>query len=140
MSRYALILVIASALLVGACGPVYRTSYQFSPPESPRGRECANRCQATLQQCEANASYTHEQCLNRAEKSYQTCEARKKYEPDPKKGWKKPLCVENCIDCARPYCAKADTEPCNERYRTCYVNCGGTVEKTVTCTSNCDAR
>lgn len=127
-------------LLLNACGPVYRTTYQLSPPDSARGRSCVNTCQATLQQCEATETYAHEECENRAERGYQACEARKTYEPDPKKGWKKPVCVENCLDCSRAYCAPPDNDKCESRYRDCYVNCGGTVETIVECTSNCDAR
>ena len=134
------ILLVLGALLLGGCGPVYRTTYHFSPPEGQRARECVNACQATQQQCEANETYAYEQCQNRAERSVQACESRKRFEPDPKKGWKKPVCVENCVSCNRPYCASASTERCNERYRACYATCGGTVEKTVECTSNCDAR
>lgn len=127
-------------LLLTACGPVYRTTYHFTPPDSQRGRECVNACQATLQQCEANATFAHEQCLNRAERSVQACESRKKYEPDPKKGWKNPICVENCLACSRPYCDDPDNDLCDNRYRECYATCGGTIEKIVECTSNCNAR
>lgn len=131
---------LLAALLLAGCGPVYRTTYQFSLPDSQRARECVNACQATRQQCEGNAEYAHQQCMNRSEQAYQNCEARKSYEPDPKRGWDKPKCVKNCISCSRPYCSQPDKGACESRYRDCYVACGGTVEKTVECTSNCDAR
>ena len=134
------VLALASLLLMTACGPSFKTTYHFTLPDSQRGRECVNRCQATLQQCEGNATYAHEQCENRAEQAYQRCEARKTYEADPKKGWKKPICVENCVRCKRPYCAPLNTRKCDKRYRQCFETCGGVVDKRVTCTANCDAR
>lgn len=134
------ILGFLGALLLSGCGPVYKTTYHFTPPDSQRGRECVNACQSTQQQCESNENYTYEQCKNRAERSYQACESRKKFEPHPKKGWKEPKCVENCQDCSRPYCSSPDDDKCAERYRECYRTCGGSIEKTVTCTSNCDAK
>ena len=106
---------------------------------TPNSGWCVNACQATLQQCEGNASYVREQCLNRAEDSYQRCEARKTYQADPKKGWKSPVCVENCVRCRRPHCAPANTRSCDTRYRQCFETCGGRVDKHVECTAHCDA-
>jgi len=140
VSSRAAALVLAACAALCACGPVYRTTYQFQPPDSQRGRECVNACQATRQQCEGNAEYAYQQCMNREESRYQMCEARKSFEPDPKKGWDKPQCVKNCAPCPKPFCRQPDKASCDERYRDCYVNCGGTVEKTVECTSNCNAR
>ncbi|MCB1888173.1 MAG: hypothetical protein KDH20_11255 [Rhodocyclaceae bacterium] len=131
--------LLLSAILLAGCGPVYRTTHHFTLPDSQRGRECVNACQATRQQCEATAEYAYQQCMNREESRYQMCEARKSFEPDPKKGWDKPRCVNNCAPCPRPHCRQADVKTCDARYRDCYVSCGGTIETSVECTRNCDA-
>ncbi len=99
-----------------------------------RGRECINQCQVPLELCEANARQTYEACLTRAEYAYQRCEARKRYSDSDKN-----KCVENCY-CGRDYCRDPQVDTCQERYRTCYTNCGGKIKSETVCTANCDKR
>ena len=129
------LVVLPAFLALSSCGPVYQTTYDFTPPRSFEGRQCINVCQMTQQQCEANETMRHESCEARTEAAYDRCESRKIYRYDHEKG--KTKCVENC-SCWKESCDEPDLELCQQRYRECYENCGGRVDAYTRCVANCD--
>jgi|GEM_PF-2945214 hypothetical protein len=38
-------LLLGMALMLAACGPIYKTQYIYIPPESPEGRQCLAQCE-----------------------------------------------------------------------------------------------
>jgi hypothetical protein len=127
------VLVISLLSIVTGCAPVYRTFYEYKPIASGTGKKCANECIYIKQQCESNAIQSFNACQARVELAYQGCMSRQVFGYDNEGVWG---CQQNCF-CFRDSCT--DTTPsCEEPYKDCYVNCGGTVVATTQCVSNCE--
>ena len=118
-----------------ACGPVYQTSYSYSPPPSLKSTSCINHCQTNQQDCEWQEEQRYQACEDRASADYNICESNKIYGYNYKK--KRTECVANCY-CSRTSCSAPNIERCTTRYNSCYVGCGGTVVSTTQCVSNCE--
>lgn len=128
-----LLLLLLAA--VCSCGPVYQTTFSYSPPSDLPGNTCLNGCQSNQQQCEWNERSLHQECERRAEMDYNFCESGKRYSYNYKK--KRTDCVENCY-CSRDTCPEPNIPLCTDRYNSCYVGCGGTVVATTQCVSSCE--
>lgn len=127
--------LLPAILIFCSCGPIYHTSYSYTPPGNLRGNECANNCQSVQQDCEQDEKETYRDCQSQAELQYALCQASQVKIYNPKNG--KVECVSNCY-CSRNYCAEPTFQICTDRYNTCYLNCGGTVLATTQCVQNCE--
>lgn len=125
--------LVCLSVILSACAPQYRTFYEYKPISSPSDRQCVNGCLVIKQQCEATAIASYNSCETRAEIAYQACEGRKVYGYDDKGNW---TCLYNCF-CLRDSCTNYAAN-CEEPYKDCYVNCGGTVVATTQCVQNCE--
>ena len=106
-----------------ATGPVYRTSYFYTPPETPEGKACVYQCEFSKIQCEELEDLKKELCEEKAELKYERCML------DKKEG-------EYCSN-ERWQCS-ANSRRCETMYRSCYQACGGRVESETECVGNCD--
>jgi hypothetical protein len=112
-SRFVAVLV--TALVVAGCGPTIR--YVYTPPASPEGRVCTSQC--------ANAQ---QQCHNQQDAAYQSCQrqhdaAMRNYQACKDAGGKQ------CQ--SPPYCSSSSRSDCENPYKQCYTNCGGTIQTIV---------
>ena len=117
-----------------SCGPVYKTNYTYIPPENEEGKSCIFQCDNTKLQCYQLEDMRYQRCLDRADRDYYRCEANRRYVYNYKK--KRRECRHNCY-CFRSSCSQT-REVCDDRYRTCYQTCGGSVTSETVCVSNCE--
>ena len=120
-------ILVSLCLAATACGPVYSTTYSFIPPENANGRACIFQCESAKTQCQHIEDLERDRCESRSDLEYERCEARndRVYKDDDKEY------------CYREYCS-VDYTNCDDRYRSCYQNCGGKVNATTVCTAFCD--
>jgi hypothetical protein len=110
-----LALIVVCYLNVG-CGPVYDSDYSFTPPSTPEGSSCVNKCKNARASCEQDVDARLKDCERRTQRE---CEGRQ--------------------DCYTPYyCGVPDYEQCESQYRSCYQSCGGTVKSEEICVMGCD--
>jgi hypothetical protein len=114
-------LFIASLLLSG-CQTI---RYELHPPVTEMGRVCVTQCAAIRESCRGNkilrARSEKAECEHEAERSLRACLST----ADSK---------ERRADCEKkkPGCwSHEDDARCEDEYRACYVQCGGTVLKIV---------
>lgn len=151
----ALSAVVAALLLLAtaACGPVYKTQYDYAPPPSPDGPQCVASCNQSRGQCDAQCYQRQRQCEARAE-----TEAEQDYLVALEE-WR----VEGQVRMTGLAGAARDAElarlneikprrssyrgstshckadcGCEVQYNACYRRCGGTVREHRVCTAFCD--
>lgn len=122
--------VIALTITVAACGPVYRTTYDYIPPEDAAGKQCLNQCLQMFEMCRSSAENRAAQerasCQQNATLAYAACLATAKTDLERSR-------CSSTSSCNR----EADISQCNSEYRLCYRNCGGTVKSREVCVSGC---
>ncbi len=121
--------IAAILLLLGlcSCGPIYETRHSFTPPKSAEGRNCTFQCQTVKMQCQQIEEMQEQRCNENARWQQRRCQQ------DLENRGKK----ERWYDCGLETCT-ADSERCEETYRSCYQSCGGRVDSTSVCTYNCE--
>ena len=119
--------VIGLCLFFSACGPIYNTDYQFTPPSSTTGRVCTQQCENSKFQCQQMEEMSADRCRDRAQIEQQRCEDNIRWREgrDPK--W---------YECGAESCS-ANTDRCDAQYRSCYQACGGRVDAHTYCVANC---
>lgn len=106
-------------LLVSGCETI---RYEYKPPSSDAGKQCAVQCLSIREGCYANESQKNQAayglCLQEAELSYRTCmDTASSKEQQEQCAKKKKVCYESSYSSGR----------CDEGYRQCYTTCGGSV-------------
>jgi hypothetical protein len=123
--------IVIAALLLGACAK----EYVYTPPSTPEGRACVERCQTQQQACrreaDRRAAASAEYCRTQAERQELKCEAEATVEYL--------ACLKYAkTDADRQSCSKASCEPdscdvapnyslCDGDFRVCFQSCGGTI-------------
>lgn len=116
------LLLFAAWLLLAGC---QTTRYEMQPPPGNAGRACITNCSGIREVCRGNeinrARGERDACEHRAEHTLHACmasaESKEKRQECEKK---KPSCW-----------AYENYDRCEENYRGCYQQCGGTVIKIV---------
>jgi hypothetical protein len=124
--------IVIAALLLGACAK----EYVYTPPTTPEGRACVQRCQTDQQTCrrrqDQRAEAAAAECRATAERREFKCEAEATVEYA--------ACLKFAkTDEERKSCAKESCEPdacpvspnyglCDSDYRVCFQSCGGTID------------
>lgn len=129
MSRRRLCVAILVAVLLAGCGPLYRTTYDYTPPRDRIGRLCSAQCATTREVCRGNAD-------NRAQSQYSQCEieAQQQYYEclnSAKDSKQRSICFLRQCD------SHTDYRYCDDDYRSCYSACGGRVTPQKHCVLNC---
>lgn len=127
----ALVLTLAAALILVACGPVYQTRYTYEPPPEMAGKQCVTQCASIREMCRSSAE-------NRAAQERAVCQqsAMLRYA----------ACIATAhSDTARNACSsstscntQAHTEHCETDYNRCYQDCGGRGTAETVCVSGCE--
>lgn len=126
------IAIVAAALVLGACAK----EYVYTPPTSPEGRACVQRCQTDQQACrhtqDRRAEAAAHDCRATAERREMKCETEATVEYM--------ACLKYAkTDADRAACAKESCEPdactpspsygvCDGDFRVCFQTCGGTID------------
>jgi hypothetical protein len=118
-------LIFTAILLVAPCflGGCAATHYDFKAPETDQGRFCVTQCAAIRETCNGNeilrANAEKAGCERSNDVVFVAC-AGKSTSKDQEKECEK----------HRNYCrSNPDTESCDGEYRTCFVNCGGSIRE-----------
>jgi len=98
----------------------FSTDYKFTPPATAEGKACIAKCEEKQDSCkseiEEKAEKKQEECENKNKQEYYSC---LKYSSNRNECIEhKNLCLHNLVS----------TSSCEEKYRTCYQSCGGTVD------------
>ena len=136
MSAWRILATVLIAVVVQACGPIYETSYQFSPPQTAQGRHCASQCQELQGYCRRDCRAEARDCKEDARR-----QARWDYERYVRQRRAEKKNVERSLDSfvSDYHCREDDcSETCEEDFRLCFSNCGGRVTAHTVCTFNCD--
>lgn len=132
MKRIAIVASALLPLLLGACAK----EYVYTPPATPEGRACVQRCQTDQQACrrrqDQRAEAAAADCRATAERRELKCEAEATVEYA--------ACLKFAkTDEERKSCAKESCDPdactvapsyglCHDDYRVCFQSCGGTID------------
>ena len=123
--------IVAFAVLLAACSPVYRTNYDLLPPPTREGQLCAANVKLMSDTCMANCAQMARSCRSFTpgiNVGYGF--GRGSYEPVYGPG---ASTLADDRDCSPRQCE----ESCLASARTAHTNCGGTITQQTVCTANC---
>lgn len=133
LNKFFRVTMLLSVLtLVSACGPIYKTTYTYDPPDAWSGRKCVNRCLAVQSRCKIACRRSNQACIANAQdegafryRQYARKQRRagKKIVLGPGDFTDTQACHESC--------------GCGTNYRECYLNCGGKVITHRRCVAFC---
>ncbi len=119
-----LVLALLATTLLSGCES---THYVFRPPASDQGRMCVTQCAGTREACRGNeirrAQGEKATCERSADASYHTCMAQ------PVAREKEHDKARDCEKKRKSCWSYENTDRCDDDYRNCFVNCGGSVEE-----------
>jgi len=157
--------VIATFAILGACGPVIETHYDYLPPSQPGGMQCLAQCQKGQNQCVRSAQAEQSDCRYREDLRVRDENARAQenyeYEVDQyyrernraEKARERYFRVHGTYEGApglpeepsTPYKRSPSYYQCEDigsqcivHFNTCYSACGGSVTSRQVCVENCD--
>lgn len=114
--------LLTATLLLPACQTV---RYELRPPATETGRLCVTQCAGVRETCRGNemrrARLERENCERRNDSTVRGCLARAD-SPERRK---------DCERMRSSCYASENEERCEQDYRGCYGQCGGTVHKIV---------
>ena len=123
--------------VLGACGPVYQTVYDYTPPPTAQGQLCASKCGEISRLCTQNCSLREDRCVAEArERGARDFERYVRDRQDAK------LPIEKDVDdftyTGGCYTSSSCSRTCDEDYRRCFTGCGGQVTSRQVCTAFCN--
>lgn len=122
--------LLAAALLLAACGPVYRTNYNLLPPPTQAGQLCASNVKLMSDTCVSNCTQMARSCYNPGGFSTSIGFGNRGYIGNGV-GYESSILDDR--DCSPRQCE----ESCLASARTAHQSCGGTITQETVCTSNC---
>ncbi|MCG8354249.1 MAG: hypothetical protein MI920_01635 [Kiloniellales bacterium] len=128
--------MMAFSVALAACGPVYKTVYEFDPPRSAAGLQCVQQCWQNQSLCRLSADSDERLCLAeaRAEAERRFVNYRLDRLEEGKKVEKRLSDFDHSYRCRYRSFGKS----CEPDFRVCYVSCGGQVRPYRVCTAFCD--
>lgn len=130
-----LIGLIATALVLSSCGPMYSTSYSYVPPRSWRGKQCVNQCMMQQTTCKMQCKLSDQECHMNANMI-----ARPAYRAYVRQQARAKQPIKKTIRDFADYSSCADSCGCVNLYRQCYTNCGGQVVARTVCVAFCNKK
>lgn len=124
-------LCLIITLLCG-CGPVYETHYHYYAPQAWQGRKCVNKCLAARSSCRMECATLNQSCRNSADLAALPGYITYNHEAD-KSGEPNDTSLNDFADTSGCNASCG----CNETFRECFENCGGTIKTTTVCTAFC---
>ena len=129
------VLACLCGLSLAACGPIYQTRFDYSPPASGQGMACIAQCSRISDLCRENCDLKQQRCEGDARE-----QARRDYEDYVRERNKKNAPIKRTRDsfyygssCSSSSC----TSECTTPYNQCFVSCGGAVASHQVCTAFC---
>jgi hypothetical protein len=127
---------LAAATLV-ACGPVYKTTYELTPPQTAEGRLCTSQCQQTKSACQRGGYDRYQLCKERkqahAERAYNDYRMQQLMQKKPIKKSRRHF--YSGYSCRQEASYK---KSCEQDFVGCFATCGGKVTPHTICTANCE--
>jgi len=118
--------------LMTACGPMYKTTYEYHPPENQRGRMCLNHCLDIKNECRAICNNHNDVCkdqaMQRAQMDFESYQHAQRETQQP--------ITKTVNDFYNPW-GCSESCHCEQQYNQCYSNCGGEVVPVQTCVAFC---
>ena len=121
---------------LASCGPIYSTDYRFTPPAGksagPAGKSagrCLDRCQADSDHCRREQADQKEFCEEQNQQLMDSCNRKILADKNRPANW---------TECGRQLSCDYPESVCDQDYRGCYRECGGTVTEEQVCVMNCD--
>lgn len=118
-------------VLLSACGPVYKTDYQYIPPRGQMGQMCIAQCMQTQAMCSQMCELKNQNCRIQARQDaileyeiYNRNDAQRFGQRTLNSFDRSWMCNQTC--------------DCETSYRACYASCGGQVLANTVCVANCD--
>ncbi len=111
-------------ILITACGPIYKTSYQYKQASSASGRRCIRQCLVQRTQCDTQCATQYNHC--KATEGALRLVASGLLHTSKNQG-------------SLPYISNRCTKDCGcvDTYNTCFASCGGIVHTHRQCTAFC---
>jgi hypothetical protein len=123
--------------LVGACGPLYQTTYTYVAPDSVSTRECVQDCTEETQDCVARTEHYYWMCEREDEDMAEHAFRRYRRAREEQK-----LPVKKSVwDFKSMGCSSYQSEhkaQCNAHYDACFTGCGGQIIPKRECVMFCD--
>lgn len=137
MRALPLALIALGCGAAAACGPVYKTTYELTPPQTAEGRMCVTQCQQTKGACQ-NAGYDrYARC-----KSEQRAYAERKFNEYRIQQLLLGLPIKKSqqsfyggYSCSHEQSYKSG---CEQDFVGCFSTCGGAVTPHTVCVRNCE--
>ena len=133
------ILIVTAMAVLGGCGPVYKTVYDYTSPPSPEGQICASKCSEISNLCVQNCELKEDQCISRARE-----DAARDFDYYVRQRKKDNLPIEKDLDdflyTGGCYTSRSCKETCDNNFRQCFVGCGGSYTSREVCTAFCDQK
>jgi hypothetical protein len=122
---------------VVACGPVYKTTYELTPPQTAEGRLCVTQCQQTKTSCQRAGYDRYQRC-----KSEQLAYSERKFNEYRIQQLllKKPI-KKSQRNFRGGYSCRLEKSykgGCEQDFIGCFSVCGGQVTPHTVCTANCE--
>jgi hypothetical protein len=125
------LILLIFAMLLTACGPIYKNSYFYQAPATSQGQACIDTCIAKKKNCESACSLKDQDCRMKARQeayfNYKNYLEKQKAQGLPKKS-------VGDFDYGYFHCGHACD--CVSAFNSCYESCGGTVSSKKVCV-NC---
>ena len=122
---------------IAACGPVYKTTYELTPPQTAEGRFCVAQCQQTKTTCQRAGYDRYQRCRSDqrayAERKFNEYRIQQLLLKQPIK--KSQRHFRGGYSCRHE---KAYKSGCEQDFVGCFSVCGGQVTPRTVCTANCE--
>lgn len=119
MNYTKIIIPMLASLLLSGCET---TRYEYAAPNTDSGRQCTALCASVREMCRGNeqqrAQFEKQSCERSADNSYFLCMNRAKNRDQEK----------DCLSHRNSCYASENTYRCEDEYRQCFTNCGGTIK------------
>ena len=132
-----LTLVVLGCAVAAACSPVYKTTYELTPPQTAEGRICVTQCQQTQNACK-NAGYDrYQRCRTEqrayAERKFNEYRVQQLLLKQPIKKSQQHFYSAHSCGLEKSYKAT-----CDQDYIGCFSTCGGKATPRTVCTATCE--
>lgn len=135
MSIKKIIALSLCGLSLAGCGPMYQTHYSYIPPKSSNGRQCINQCLTNRSYCQSQCQTNYQSCKTSAEliamPQYLSYVHQQNAANQP---------INQGIGDFADYSSCTTQCGCEPTYRSCFVNCGGSVIANTQCVAFCNQK
>jgi hypothetical protein len=130
-------LALALTWLLTACGPIYRTTYSYTAPDTLVPRACIHACGNAWDRCHDKANDEVRDCEISAER-----DEKKNFEEYKRMREGKNMKVDKTSGFFnRGFCSSIQSrldQKCRSHFDNCYTSCGGTITPIKECILFCD--